>query len=56
MLTAVETMIQAMVMIVQTVPIGTNVGLVRLLWVMVNGSFLSSLAAIHSGLEWRARR
>lgn len=50
MLTAVESMIQAIVFVVQTVPIGTNLGLVRLLWVMVQGSFLVSRGAIYSGL------
>jgi hypothetical protein len=50
MLTAVETIIQAMVFVVQTVPLGTNIGLVRLLWVMVQGSLLVSRGAIHSGL------
>jgi hypothetical protein len=46
MLTAVELTVQAMVVIVQTVPIGTNMGLVRLLWVMVNGSFLRSRGGV----------
>lgn len=50
MLTAVETIIQAIACVVQTVPIGTNLGLVRLLWVMVQGSLLVSRGAIYSGL------
>lgn len=51
MLTAVEEIITAIAFVVQVVPIGTNLGLVRLLWVMVNGSFLESRGAIHSGLS-----
>ena len=50
MVAAVEPIIQAIVGVVQTVPIGTNLGLVRLLWVMVQGSLLVSRGAIHSGL------
>lgn len=50
MQTAVETTITALVYIVQVVPIGTNISLVRMLWAMVNGSFLSSRGAIHSAL------
>ena len=45
MLTAVESIIQAIACVVQTVPIGTNLGLMRLLWVMVQGSFLVSRGA-----------
>jgi len=51
MITAVETTISALVYIVQVVPIGTNISLVRILWVMVNGSFLSSRGAIHPALS-----
>ena len=51
MQTAIETTITALVMIVQTVPVGTNISLVRMLWVMVNGSFLGSRGAIHSALD-----
>lgn len=50
MQTAVATTITALVVIVQVVPIGTNISLVRMLWAMVNGSFLSSRGAIHSAL------
>lgn len=50
MLTAVTEIITVIVFVVQVVPIGTNLGLVRLLWVMVNGSFLESRGAIHSAL------
>ncbi len=51
MQTAVEVIINAIVFVVQVVPIGTNISLARLLWVMVNGSFLVSRGAIHSGLQ-----
>jgi hypothetical protein len=50
MLTAVNEIITAIVFVVQVVPIGTNVSLVRMLWAMVQGSFLVSRGAIHSGL------
>lgn len=48
--TAVKEIVQAIVYILQIVPIGTNIGLAYLLWVMVKGSFLKSRGAIHSGL------
>jgi hypothetical protein len=51
MLTAVEEIIIAIVFVVQVVPIGTNLSLVRVLWAMVQGSFLRSREAIHSALE-----
>jgi len=50
MLTAVTEIITAIVFVVQVVPIGTNLGLVQLMWAMVQGSFLRSRGAIHSGL------
>jgi hypothetical protein len=50
MQTAVETTITALVFIVQVVPIGTNISLVRILWAMMTGSFLCSRGAIHSAL------
>jgi hypothetical protein len=40
-----------MASIVQTVPIGTNIALVHLLWVMVNGSFLSGRGAVFAALS-----
>lgn len=49
--TAVETTISVLAFIVQVAPIGTNVSLVRILWVMMNGSFLSSRGAIHPALS-----
>ncbi|MGH7928360.1 MAG: hypothetical protein ACREQV_11250, partial [Candidatus Binatia bacterium] len=46
-----EVTVQAMAFLVQVVPIGTNIGLVRMLWVMVNGSFLQSRGALFSALH-----
>ena len=51
MLIAAEVTVQAMAAIVQVVPIGTNIGLVRILWVMVNGSFLQSRGAVMTALH-----
>jgi hypothetical protein len=51
MLIAAEATVQAMAFVVQTVPIGTNIGLLRILWVMVNGSFLRSRGAVFSALH-----
>jgi hypothetical protein len=50
MLIAVETIIQAMVYVLQVVPMGTNIGLLRIMWAMSNGSFLKSRGAIHGAL------
>jgi hypothetical protein len=50
MVAAVNEIITAIVFVVQVVPMGTNFGLVRLLWAMMQGSFLVSRGAIHSGL------
>ncbi len=46
MLTVAEVTLQAMVSIVQTVAVGTNMGLLRILWVMVNGSLLSRVCFV----------
>jgi len=51
MLIAAEATVQAIAFVVQTVPIGTNIGLIRILWVMVNGSFLRSRGAVFSALH-----
>ncbi len=51
MLIAAEVTVQAMAFIVQVVPIGTNIGLIRILWVMVNSSFLQSRGAVLSALH-----
>lgn len=51
MLTAVESIITALDFVVQDTPIGTNISLLRLLWAMVNGSFLKSRGALHGALS-----
>ena len=51
MLAAVERMITALDFVVQDTPIGTNISLLRLLWAMVNGSFLQSRGAVHGALS-----
>lgn len=51
MLTAVEATIQAIVFVVQVTPVGTNLGLANLMWVMMNGSFLSSRGAVFPALQ-----
>lgn len=48
---AVTEIITAIVYIMQAVPIGTNLGLCRILWALVNGSLLISRGALHGGLE-----
>lgn len=50
MVAAVNEIIPAIVFVMQAVPIGTNLSLVRLVWAMVQGSFLISRGAIHSAL------
>ena len=50
---AVEVTINAIAAVVQTVPIGTNIALMRLLWVMVSGSFLQSRGAVFGALAAR---
>ena len=40
MSTAVELTVQAISAVVQTAPIGTNLALVHILWVMMSGAFL----------------
>lgn len=51
MLIAVETTIQAIAVVLQTVPIGTNLGLAHLMWAMANGSFLRSRGGIFPALK-----
>ena len=51
MLIAAEMTVHAIAFIMQVVPIGTNVGLARILWVMVNGSFLRSRGALFPALD-----
>ena len=43
---AIRETIQVLELIVQGVPIGTNLGLLYMLWALLNGSFLSSRGAI----------
>ena len=50
MQTAVETTVHAIAFVLQVVPIGTNISLLRVLWVMVNGSFLQCRGALHPAL------
>lgn len=40
MLTAVERTVHAIACVLQIVPVGTNLGLAHMMWVMMNGSFL----------------
>ena len=51
MIPAKERMIQALSSVVQMRPIGTNLGLLNLLWAMVNGSFLQSRGAVYPALS-----
>lgn len=51
MLNAVELTIQAISAVVQTTPIGTNIALVRILWVMMSGAFLQSRGAFFAALS-----
>jgi hypothetical protein len=37
--------------LVKPIPIGTNLALLQLMWVMINGSFLASRGAVHSALR-----
>jgi hypothetical protein len=50
MILAEATMIQALAFVVEMTPIGTNLGLLHLLWTMVNGSFMKSRGAIFPAL------
>jgi hypothetical protein len=51
MLTAVEITVHAINAVVQTVPIGTNIALVHILWVMMSGAFLPSRGAFFTALN-----
>jgi hypothetical protein len=46
----VEITIQTLVAVVKQIPLGTNLGLVRLMWSMMQGSFLGSRGAIFPAL------
>lgn len=47
---AVEHTVQALIAVVQTVPIGTNIALMRLLWAMLSGGFVTSRGAVFGAL------
>ena len=49
--TAIEQTLQALQIIVQTVPVGTNLALIHLMWSILNGSFLGSRGAIFPALQ-----
>ena len=53
MLTAIEHTVQAISAVVQTVPIGTNIALLHMLWSMMSGAFLQSRGAIFGALAER---
>lgn len=48
---AIEQTIQVLQVVLQTVPLGTNLALLQLLWSIINGSFLPSRGAIFPGLK-----
>lgn len=50
MLTASEVTITVLSCVVQDMYIGTNLNLLRLMWALVNGSFLKSRGAVHGAL------
>lgn len=49
--TAVRETIQVLEMIVQAAPIGTNLGLLYMLWAMLSGSFVRSRGAVFPALQ-----
>jgi hypothetical protein len=51
MLTAAEITVHAISAVVQTVPIGTNIALVHILWVIMSGGFLPSRGAFFTALS-----
>ena len=51
MLIAAEATIQAIAAVLQTVPIGTNLGLAHLMWAMANGPFLRGRGGIFPALQ-----
>lgn len=53
MLTAVEHTVQAISAVVQTVPIGTNIALLHILWSMMSGAFLQSRGAVFGAVAER---
>ena len=51
MSTAVELTVQAISAVVPTVPIGTNLALVHILWVMMSGAFLPGRGAFFTAFD-----
>ena len=49
--TAIEQTLQALQIIVQSVPVGTNLALLHLMWSILNGSFLGSRGAVFPALQ-----
>ncbi|MDJ0595252.1 MAG: hypothetical protein QNJ72_35615 [Pleurocapsa sp. MO_226.B13] len=48
---AIEQTLQALQIMVQSVPVGTNLGLIHLMWSILNGSFLVSRGGIFPALQ-----
>ena len=48
---AITQTINVLQIIVQTVPMGTNLALLQLMWTILNGSFLQSSGAIFPALK-----
>ena len=48
---AIETTLQALEAVVKTLPLGTNLALLHLMWGILNGSFLGSRGAIFPALQ-----
>ena len=48
---AIEQTLQALEIMVQSVPVGTNLGLIHLMWSILNGSFLVSRGGIFPALQ-----
>ena len=48
---AAQLTLNALCFVVEMLPMGTNLGMLRLLWAMLNGSFLRSRGAIHPALS-----
>ncbi len=49
--TVIEQTLQALQAVVQSVPVGTNLALLQLMWGILNGSFLGSRGAIFPALQ-----
>ena len=50
MTTASQQIVHVLAYLVKTVPVGTNLALLHLMWTMVSGAFLRSRGAVHSAL------